>query len=261
MVSMDHLVGTLERLIAEGEELRPQGSSRWEGYNGKAQPHYVAWRLQCLEALASAGDSAKPALAEIERDAASPYFYEASVGHILGALLGVHAIVKNAKANVSNSKPKIGTQLNSASNSVFLVHGHDETLLHQVARFLERLRLKPVILFEKPGQGKTIIEKLEHFGDVTFAVVLLMPDDIGKLASADGEGKPRARQNVVLELGYFLGRLGRENVAALFDGSVELPSDYRGVEYIAVDAVGAWKLKLASELKAAGLSVDLNNAV
>jgi predicted nucleotide-binding protein len=91
-------------------------------------------------------------------------------------------------------------------------------------------------------------------------VVLLTPDDTGKGAKEEGEPRPRARQNVILELGYFLAKLGRSNVAILFHESVELPSDYRGVEYIKVDAEGAWRMKLARDLKVAGLPVDMNNA-
>lgn len=256
---MSELLKTLERLIAEGERLLPHGTNMFEGYNGKMQPEYVAWRLQSLEALASAGSAAKPALADIERDKKSPYFFESSVSNLLGALKGIHAITKNKKG--APESLALHARKNENSNLVFVVHGRDETLLHQTARFLEKLQLKPIILFEQPGKGKTIIEKIEHYGDVTFAIVLFTPDDVGKLASKNGEGLPRARQNVILELGYFLGRLGREQVAVLYDESVELPSDYRGVEYIAVDAAGAWRLKLASELKAAKLSVDLNNAV
>jgi predicted nucleotide-binding protein len=103
--------------------------------------------------------------------------------------------------------------------------------------------------------------KLEHNSDVRAAVVLLTPDDVGKSATDSGEARPRARQNVVLELGYFVGRLGRDKVAVLYDESVDVPSDYRGAEYIKVDAEAAWKLKLARELKQACVPVDMNKAV
>ena len=97
-----------------------------------------------------------------------------------------------------------------------------------MAKFVRNLGIKPVVLFEEPGKGQTIIEKLESNSDVLFAVVLLTPDDFGQ-ATEEGKLQPRARQNVVLELGYFLGKLGRANVAVLYDESVELPSDYHGV--------------------------------
>lgn len=142
---------------------------------------------------------------------------------------------------------------------VFLVHGHDEKILNQVARLLEHLDIEPIILFEKAGKGQTIIEKLEANSSVSFATVMLTPDDVGRSVKNGNEDlTARARQNVIFELGYFLGRLGRNNVAVLYDESVEIPSDYHGVEYIKIDAQGAWKLRLAKELKEAGLEVDMN---
>ena len=91
--------------------------------------------------------------------------------------------------------------------------------------------------------------------------MLLTPDDLGKFVIGESELKPRARQNVILELGYFIGKLGRSFVGVLYDESVELPSDYRGVEYIKLDIEGAWKLKLAKEMKEAGLKIDMNKAI
>lgn len=118
------------------------------------------------------------------------------------------------------------------SRRVFLVHGHDEAAKQAVARFLEQLRLSPVLLSERPNEGRTIIEKFEHNADVAYAVVLLTPDDRA-VPDADGsETRPRARQNVILELGYFIGRLSRAHVCALYKGSVELPSDLHGVLYV-----------------------------
>jgi predicted nucleotide-binding protein len=144
---------------------------------------------------------------------------------------------------------------------VFVVHGHDEALRERVARFLEKLDLEPVILHEQANEGMTVIEKLERHSDVRFAVVLLTPDDEGRAVTGDGIFRPRARQNVVLELGYFTGKLGRKAVCALHRGSLELPSDYLGVVYIQIDEGGGWQLRLAKELRAAGFSVDMNKAL
>lgn len=143
--------------------------------------------------------------------------------------------------------------------NVFLVHGHDDDVTASVARFLEKLDLHPIILHEQPNMGRTVIEKFEAHADVGFAVVLLTPDDIGGLAS-NGEIKPRARQNVILELGYFIGRLGRARVCALYIEGVEIPSDIHGVLYVAYDGGNGWRLKLANEIRAAGIAVDLNRA-
>jgi predicted nucleotide-binding protein len=147
----------------------------------------------------------------------------------------------------------------SLSRRVFVVHGHDGEAREMVARFLKAMDFEPVILHEQANQGGTVIEKFEANSDVGFAVVLLTPDDVGRSIKEE-ELKPRARQNVLLELGYFIGHLGRDKVCALRRGEVELPSDYVGVVWERMDDGGGWKLALARELKAAGHEVDLNKA-
>lgn len=145
---------------------------------------------------------------------------------------------------------------------VFIVHGRNEAALHSCARFLERLEVPVTVLREQPSQGRTIIEKFIDYSDVGFAVVLLTGDDIGGLADLPcEEQKPRARQNVILELGFFLGKLGRERVCVLYQDGVEIPSDYAGVMFVLLDTRQAWRLELAKEMKAAGLPIDLNKAV
>jgi predicted nucleotide-binding protein len=141
-----------------------------------------------------------------------------------------------------------------------LVHGHDEAARETVARFLERAGIEPVILHEQASQGKTVIEKLEHYGAVGFAVVLLTPDDEGREIAGAEQLRPRARQNVVLELGYFIGKLGRDRVCALHRGDVDIPTDYLGVLYVRIDD-GGWQLSLAKELRAAGFDIDMNKVI
>jgi predicted nucleotide-binding protein len=147
----------------------------------------------------------------------------------------------------------------TSERKVFIVHGQDEGPREAVARFLERIGFEPVILHEQPNKGRTIITKFrEEAADVGFAVVLMTPDDHGGKQSADTG--PRARQNVVFELGFFIGALGPARVAALVKGDVEKPSDFEGVVYISLDQ-GHWKIDLAKELKAAGFDVDFNRVV
>ncbi|MFP3976179.1 MAG: TIR domain-containing protein [Dehalococcoidia bacterium] len=148
-------------------------------------------------------------------------------------------------------------QSHTSSKRVFVVHGHNEAIRNSVARFLERIDLDPIILNEKPNKGGTVIEKFFDYADVGFAVVLLTADDVGR-AKDDDALLPRARQNVILELGFFLGRLSSGRVAALYENDVKIPSDYKGVIYTPLDDAGAWQLSLARELHAAGLEVDLN---
>jgi len=148
-----------------------------------------------------------------------------------------------------------------STRRVFLVHGHDEGAKQTVARFLEHLDLQPIILHEQPSEGKTIIEKFEKNADVEFAVVLLTPDDLCSLKSHPKNMRPRARQNVILELGYFIGRLTRQRVCALCKNDIELPSDYHGVVYVSMDESEGWKLQLAKEIKQSGLDIDMNRVI
>lgn len=151
------------------------------------------------------------------------------------------------------------SSVQSSGTDIFIVHGHDEALKQQVARTVERLTGRdPIILHEQANSGRTIIEKFESYAkDAGFAVILLTADDRGG-AISDDEMNPRARQNVVFELGYFVGRLGRSRVAVLYDADVELPSDMSGVLYTLADDAGAWTLKLAQEMRAAGIEADFN---
>lgn len=142
------------------------------------------------------------------------------------------------------------------SNAIFIVHGHDNGIKQSVARLTEKLNLQPIILNEKENQGQTIVEKFEKHSNVGFAVVLLTADDMG--GKKDSSQKPRARQNVILELGYFIGKLGRKRVCVLYFDGVELPSDLAGVLYVKLDEGESWKYQLAKEIKAAGIRIDLN---
>ena len=147
------------------------------------------------------------------------------------------------------------------ANEIFVIHGRDKETKVTVARFLEHLDLKPIILHEQLNQGKTIIEKFEQHAQVGFAVALLTPDDVGAPQKDMENLKPRARQNVIFEFGYFIGRLGRNRVCALTKGDVEIPSDYDGVIYIPLDDAGGWKIRFVKELKGVGIDVDANRAL
>ena len=143
------------------------------------------------------------------------------------------------------------------SKKVFVVHGHDSAQLGEVSAFISSLGLEPVILKDKPQGGRTLIEKFEDYADVSYAVVLLTPDDVGRpMLLNDGPLSPRARQNVVLEWGFFMGKRGRERIAVMYKSGVEKPSDIDGIAYIPADDEG-WKLRLAQELQHAGFSVKL----
>ena len=250
----------ITQLIHEGERLRPMGGSMMKGYNSHGQPEFLSWRLQVISTLEDLGNDSNILLKEIDRDKYNSLFFETSVSNLLGVLNAALAIA-NKRAKVSETKVVAKSKTSVIENSAFIVHGHNDAILQSVARFIESIDVKPIILFEQAGKGQTIIEKLESNSSVSFSIVLLTPDDLGKLASSTEEPKPRARQNVIFELGFFIGVLGRSHVCALYDENVELPSDYRGVEYVKIDAEGAWKLKLAKEMKEAGLQIDMNKAI
>lgn len=144
-------------------------------------------------------------------------------------------------------------------DEVFIVHGHDVATKQVIARFVEKFHLKATILDEQASKGQTIIDKFEEHADKAgFAIVLLTPDDIGAPKDQTDDLKSRARQNVILELGYFLCGLGRERVCVLYKEGVERPSDIQGIVYIPLNNPNEWQLKLAKEMKQAGLPIDLN---
>ena len=143
-------------------------------------------------------------------------------------------------------------------SKVFIVHGHDGEAKEAVARFVEKLGLKAIILHEQASSGKTIIEKIEANSNVGFAIVLYTPCDVGASKGEKDELKSRARQNVIFEHGYLIGKIGRENVCALVKGDIETPNDISGVVYIKMDEGDGWKLAVAKEMRKSGCDVDLN---
>lgn len=150
------------------------------------------------------------------------------------------------------------------SNKIFIVHGHDEEMKQAVARIVEKIGLVPIILHEQPNKGRTIIEKFEDYSDVNFAIVLLSPDDIAYPKDKPPEDKEfRARQNVIFELGFFVGKLEREHVFILYreEHNFEFPSDYSGICYTPYDNKGQWRFDLIGELNSCAYNVDANKLI
>ena len=160
----------------------------------------------------------------------------------------------NNQAQNSSAIPEIQKQTNTSQ--VFIIHGRDIGTTNTVARFLEKLDLTPIILKEQPDRGRTIIEKFEEHAQVDFAIALFTPDDLGGLDG--GNQQHRARQNVIFEFGYFIGKYGRDRTRALVKGDIEIPSDYSGVIYIPMDDSNGWQTALVGELKSEGFGVDAN---
>ena len=142
---------------------------------------------------------------------------------------------------------------------VFIVHGHDHPARDAVAEFVNNWGLTATILDKEPNKGRTIIEKFEDLADeASFAIVLFTPDDVGASVKDKVNLKPRARQNVILELGYFLKAVGRQQICILHKGDIELPSDIQGVVYVPMDDNGEWKQAIVREMESIGLLVDGN---
>jgi predicted nucleotide-binding protein len=175
-------------------------------------------------------------------------------------LLWLSKLPQRLSALLSQDKESEKVQPKPLDNlKVFLVHGHNDKVKEMAARFIEQLGLKAIILHEQPNSGRTIIEKFIDFSDVGYAVVILTADDLAKPNNDKSSAlQSRARQNVIFELGYFIGKLNRERVCALYQEGVEIPSDYHGVLFVKLDNEGVWKFKLAKEMKAVGLPIDLN---
>lgn len=164
-------------------------------------------------------------------------------------------VIKEVKASLDQpvQVPAVQGGKPTKNEKVFIVH---DLAKEEMARFLEKAGLNPIILHEQASSSQTIIEKIESYSDVGYAVVLYTPCDVGGKQSSELELKSRARQNVVFEHGYFIGRLGRSRVSAFLKGDIEAPNDISGVVYIDLDSRGAWKIDLAKELKNAGYTIN-----
>lgn len=212
--------------------------------------------VQRSDILIESGDRIKREMSNggiEEYEVIDPGFHEGLGSIKAGYQMKVKKVQKSQASNISEIKDDV------LNNKVFIVHGHDDLAKVTLARFLERVGLEPVILHEQPSSSQTIIEKIESHSDVGYAIVLYTPCDTG--SKTGNNPSPRARQNVVFEHGYFIGKLGRSKVTALVKGHVETPNDISGVVYIDLDERGAWKIDVAKELTNAGFSIDLGKAI
>ena len=265
----------IDELLQELDGIVPQFQQ--DGDSDVAQERLERWKERAVrrvsedinrnegERLAAKGSGlfivGEPPLLNLNRKVGG---YRSSL-HVLAETIEKHPEeVLSPSATVAAPDQLTDAPQTSASRSVFIVHGHDEEMKQAVARTLEKLDFDPVVLHEQPDQGRTIIEKFSDYADVGFAVILLSPDDMAyPRGCSPKDARPRARQNVVLELGYFIGKLGRKNVVALYreEEKFEWPSDYSGVLHKPYDESGQWQFALVTELKAAKYVVDANKLV
>ncbi|WP_053337439.1 TIR domain-containing protein [Microscilla marina] len=173
-------------------------------------------------------------------------------------------VIKECKSEISQETqpPDKTPQRNGFDNTeVFIVHGHDDSKTDKVARFIQTLSLVPIILSEQASGGQTIIDKLDSNSNVGYGIVLYTPCDQGSKIGDEKDAKKRARQNVVFEHGFLIGKLGRSRVCVLItDEEIEKPNDISGVLYIKMHDSG-WQLSVAKELNKAGYDVDANSLI
>lgn len=167
---------------------------------------------------------------------------------------------KAKKFKIENKQENVKI-IEDNKTDIFIVHGHDDLAKTEVARFIEQMNFKPIILHEQASEGGTIIEKIEKYSNVGFGIVLYTACDIGAKNSDKDNLRDRARQNVVFEHGFLNGKLGRKNVCAFVKGNIETPNDISGIVYISLDEHGAWKIALAKELRASGYTIDMNKVI
>lgn len=185
----------------------------------------------------------------------------------LYAILRQQGLIPDAapEALAAPAEPEAAPAVDVVPAKIFLVHGRDEAAKHAVARFLEtRVGLGVVILSERPNQGRSILTKFQEEAEgAAYAVILMTPDDVGQLRPgllpagvAPTDPAPRPRQNVIFEMGFFIGQLGADRVCALVPPNVERPSDYDGIVYVPFDDQEGWQRKLVTELHAANVPVS-----
>jgi predicted nucleotide-binding protein len=207
----------------------------------------------------SAAQLAYNAMAWSETYPAISDFRQSIASHIARSIALLEEAVKTLQDDLADSEevnaPNLFETKSAVSRKVFVVHGHDNEAKNEVARFLSKIGLDEIILHERPNKGRHLLTKFQEESEgASFAVILLTPDDEGGLPGK--KPQKRARQNVIFELGFFIGKMGLSRVAPLVKGEVERPSDYDGVGYITLDPGGGWKGLLARELRAADVPFD-----
>jgi predicted nucleotide-binding protein len=262
---MEH-IEKINQLIKEAENYTFSNNcySAEHGTYSKSSVEMQAWIAECEDFIISTyGEKSVPwkVFLRFSRDSLDGNYqdtFDEQKNIIISALSACLRITpKNSEGT------KIASSKSSSRNltQVFIVHGHDEEVKSKVARFIEKLGFEPIILHEQASLGSTIIEKIEEYSNVGFGIVLYTPCDVGGKKADSPELKSRARQNVVFEHGYLIGKIGRSNVCALVRGDIETPTDISGIVYISMDSANAWHIEIARELRSSGYNVDMNKVL
>jgi predicted nucleotide-binding protein len=206
---------------------------------------------QCIQVWKYEKNLKKPSnLIMIIRD--SDVFYEKNIFDELYNSMSVEQTNVDSSKNIISIEQK-NVVSSTENNKIFIVHGHNEEMLNDVELFVRRIDYSPIIIKDMPNKGMTIIEKIEENSDACYAIVLYSGCDIGYDAEKPEHKKRRARQNVVFEHGYLMGKLSRKRVCALVNGEIEKPSDISGIVYISYEK--NWQSHIVKELKSLGMKV------
>ena len=135
----------------------------------------------------------------------------------------------------------------SHKNNIFIVHGHNGGVKDKVANFISKLGIEPIILNEQIDRGRTLLEKLEEYSDIKAAIIIFTNEDAG--SNGDSEYEKKARQNLIFEAGYFLGKLGNKNIIVIAEQGVIPPSVLDGHPYFKMDQEEKWKTDITKKLK------------
>lgn len=252
-MDLDRAVSRIDQQIKEANEGSPS--------------NFDDWHNKTEVVIRAIFGEASPTLHKFDGVRYSPGIWTESTDFTPYRRAGVREVVSILEASklelelkAESAAATIATEVSiERSTRVFIVHGRDDARKYELESYLQKLTDDaPIILHQQPNGGQVLIEKFENSAaSVGFAVVLLTADDQGRPAALQPQDdQPRARQNVVFEMGFFIGLVGRAHVAVLYEEGVELPSDINGLLYIPLDTAGAWKGKLASELDHAGIPVD-----
>jgi len=271
---MESPIELLKRLIDEGEKFNFQNfcypRTDYPGkYGGDDTPEWLAWKTRCRNLIGQVLDENSPSNLLIKqglgvRTAGNhPIEFEKAKSTLLLALrTALKAVEEDTFGELRSNKSSGGSP--ALSNKVFVVHGHDQLLKTDVEQFIHQMGLEPIVLHRQPDKGRTLIEKFEQHSDVGYAFILLTPDDIAcaidqdTLPDSSRKKEKRARQNVIFEFGYFVGKLGRERVCCLYKEGVVLPSDLDGLVYKKIDvSVESQGMSIIKELKAAGYKIQI----
>lgn len=255
------LIKEFDDLLSKGQTFKLQAGNLFGTKRGSlSDSEYISWLQQSVYSMKKLGKSGDNLIKDIEDFPDIKFPYEHNIERVLGNLKAASNFAKECSIKKQkNSKNKDSKKITKINKQVFIIHGHDNAAKQTVARFIEHLGLVPIILHEQPNKGRTLIEKvLDHSEAVNFAIALLTPDDVGH-SKKSKKNENRARQNVIFEMGLFIGALKRQNVVTLLKKGIKHPSDLDGLVYIFFDDSDGWKLELAKELKEIFKFIDLNN--